>query len=490
MRSADRLEQQRRALDRPVDELVGGQHLGLGELGARVVARVHVRDRLAGDDRRRPAWRARRSRPRGRSDPPCARGPAPSRIAARPMASAPQRTIEPLRGAGTATTTGAASSTSHGSLGEPRIAALGLQQPLQRAQRGAGGDGLLGQAAPGLERRRRGRRAPPCARPSRAPARGSRPGRSPASISQASATSSALPTAAPSGESIAVSSHTVGRPARDADVAHAHGELARRGDVGHERALPHLDVEEDRVGARGELLRHHRGGDQAGRGHGARDVAQRVEQAVGRHEVGRLRCERAADARDLGDELLDAQRRRGSPGSTRACRACRPCARARGPRAWRPACPWRRRAERARSSSCRPRRPSSACRRPCARATRGRSSRPSRSWPASARASRSPRGRGRRPPSHQALICSGATRPATKPSTSHVISPGACSAPSRLRSISSTALTAIGAPGRPSPARAPSQAAAVAPTSANSPSWRPPGPGPGTCASSSAYSRE
>ena len=36
----------------------------------------------------------------------------------------------------------------------------------------------------------------------------------PASISQASATSSALPTAPPSGASMAVSSHTVGRPAR------------------------------------------------------------------------------------------------------------------------------------------------------------------------------------------------------------------------------------------------------------------------------------
>ena len=40
------------------------------------------------------------------------------------------------------------------------------------------------------------------------------PGPPPASISHDSATSSALPTAAPSGESMAVSSQTVGRPAR------------------------------------------------------------------------------------------------------------------------------------------------------------------------------------------------------------------------------------------------------------------------------------
>ena len=338
--------------------------------------------------------------------------PAPSRIAARPIASAPQRATEPARGAGTATTTGAASSTLPGPLGEPRVAALGLDQ--RSSARSAAPEAMASSAS-----RRPSKKSTPrsestamrAAEPSTSSRKsaGPPPGQHLARLGD-------LERVADRGAERRVHRRQLAdrRPAgAHADVAHAHRQLARRVEVGHERALPHLDVEQDRVGARGELLRHHRGGDQPGRRDGAGDVAERVEQAVGRHEIVGLRRQRAADARDLVDQLLDAQRDAEARGSTRACRACRPCARGRGRRAWRPACPWRPRAARARSSSCPPRRPSSACRRPCGRATRGRSSRRSRPSPASARASRRPRGRGRRPPSPRRSSARARRRPAT-----------------------------------------------------------------------------
>jgi hypothetical protein len=60
----------------------------------------------------------------------------------------------------------------------------------------------------------------------------------------------------------------------------------------HERAVPDLHVEDDRVGSRRELLRHDRRGDERDdvdrRGH----VAQRVQHLVGRHEVAGLADDR------------------------------------------------------------------------------------------------------------------------------------------------------------------------------------------------------
>ena len=70
----------------------------------------------------------------------------------------------------------------------------------------------------------------------------------------------------------------------------------------HERSVAHLHVEHDRVGARGELLGHDRGGDERHdvdrRGH----VAKRVELLVGRHEISGLADDREADRAHLLDE--------------------------------------------------------------------------------------------------------------------------------------------------------------------------------------------
>ena len=193
-----------------------------------------------------------------------------------------------------------------GPLGEPRIAALRLEQLLERPQRRARGDRLLGQATPGLEldaevgehghaRRRSQHELAEVGR---------------AAAGQHLARLGDLERIADGGAERRVHGRQLadgGTAGAHADVAHAHRQLARRGEVGHERALPHLDVQQDRVGAGRELLRHHRRRDQPGRRHRAGDVAQRVEQAIGGHEVVGLSCHGAADARDLSDQLVDAE---------------------------------------------------------------------------------------------------------------------------------------------------------------------------------------
>ena len=229
------------------------------------IARVHVRERLAGrhlvtglrvhDDARR----------HDRSDPPCARGPAPSRMAARPIASAPQRATAPARGAGTASTTGAASSTFQGSLGEARVAALRLDEPLEAraAPRPRRWPPRRGGARPPA--RRPGRRGRPCARPIPAPARGSRPDRRrPAARTTRRPRARCRPPSR-AGSPWPSARRRVGRPARRPMSRMRTASSRADCEVGHERALPHLDVEQDRVGARRELLRHHRGRDQPGR---------------------------------------------------------------------------------------------------------------------------------------------------------------------------------------------------------------------------------
>ena len=178
---------------------------------------------------------------------------------------------------------------------------------------------------------------------------------------------------------MSVSRQTTSRPARAPSSTIGSARLPRVVERLHERAVADLDVEHDRVRARGELLRHDRRGDQRDAVDGRGDVAQRVELLVRGHEVAGLPDDREPDVAHLRDELVDRRARRGSPGSTRACRACRRCGRARGRTSSRTARRTRRRSARPRARSCPPRRRSSACRRPCGRAPRrGRASRRSR----------------------------------------------------------------------------------------------------------------
>ena len=194
------------------------------------------------------------------------------------------------------------------------------------------------------------------ARAPRGPA-GPRPFR----VSMHSATSRALPTARPSGWSMSVMRAATFLPMPAADVDHGLGQRPRVLERLHEGAVARLHVEDEGVDALRHLLAHDGGGDEGPALHGGGHVAQRVELAVG-----------GGDLRGLADEAhagCGAARRgtrrgrgpRGSRGSTPACRACRRCGRGRGPRSSarrrrrpRPAAP-------APGSSCRPRRPSSAC---------------------------------------------------------------------------------------------------------------------------------
>ena len=103
-------------------------------------------------------------------------------------------------------------------------------------------------------------------------------------------------------------------PARAlAELAHRLRERPGLLDRLHERAVADLDVEDDRVGARGDLLRHDARRDQLDVVDGRGDVAQRVQPLVGRNEIAGLADDREPDVLDLRDELvfgeLDAEAR-------------------------------------------------------------------------------------------------------------------------------------------------------------------------------------
>ena len=201
-------------------------------------------------------------------------------------------------------------------------------------------------------------------------------GPSPRTMSIASRISSALPTARPSGWSMSVSRQTTSLAGAMPELEHLLREHPRVVERLHERAVADLHVEDDRVGARRELLRHDRRRDQRHDVDGRRDVAQRVELLVGGHEVRGLPDDRDADVAQLRDELVGGQLDAEARESTRACRACRRCARARVRSSSRTARRTRPRSGRRRATSCRRRRRSSACRRPCGRSPRrGRASR-------------------------------------------------------------------------------------------------------------------
>ena len=83
------------------------------------------------------------------------------------------------------------------------------------------------------------------------------------------------------------------------DRDHQSREGPGRGDVLHEGALPVLDVEEDGIGPRGELLRHDRARDEGNRLDGRGDVAEGVKLLVGRVDLGGLPGNGDADGGDL-----------------------------------------------------------------------------------------------------------------------------------------------------------------------------------------------
>ena len=77
----------------------------------------------------------------------------------------------------------------------------------------------------------------------------------------------------------------------------------------HEGTTARLDIEQDAVGAGGELLAHDRRGNQRDAVDCRRDIAQRVELLVGRREVARLSDDADAALVDRVEELLARERR-------------------------------------------------------------------------------------------------------------------------------------------------------------------------------------
>ena len=108
---------------------------------------------------------------------------------------------------------------------------------------------------------------------------------------------------------MSVSRHTTSRSAPAPERQHHLGEPLRILDRLHERAVAHLHVEHDRLRTGGQLLRHDRGGDQRDLVDRRRDVAQAVEQLVGRNQVAGLPDDRQPDLAHLRDELVDCQLR-------------------------------------------------------------------------------------------------------------------------------------------------------------------------------------
>ena len=117
----------------------------------------------------------------------------------------------------------------------------------------------------------------------------------PRTVSYASRISSALPTAR------AERLVHVGQQADDllagaaAEVEHLLGEDARVVEGLHEGAVADLHVEDDRIGAARQLLRHDRRGEQGNEVYSRGDVAEGVELLVRRDEVGRLSDDREPD---------------------------------------------------------------------------------------------------------------------------------------------------------------------------------------------------
>ena len=106
---------------------------------------------------------------------------------------------------------------------------------------------------------------------------------------------------------MSVRRQTTSRPARVPEIEHRLREDPRIVDRLHERAVADLDVEDDRLRARCDLLRHDARRDQRHVVDGRRHVAQPVELLVGRYEVGGRSDDRHPDVAHLSDELVEAQ---------------------------------------------------------------------------------------------------------------------------------------------------------------------------------------
>ena len=182
------------------------------------------------------------------------------------------------------------------------VPALRLDHPPEAIQRIARRDrgGRL------RERLRRGRPPRALQRPRREEQRGlaQAAARLPGEHATVSAMSRALPTASPSGCDMSVTAALAERPQPAASARHALRQRPRVLRGLHERPGSRLHVEEDQVRLDRELLRHHAGGDQRDRRDRRRRVAQRVERAVGRHEVRRLRRDRAPHLLHLPTDVL------------------------------------------------------------------------------------------------------------------------------------------------------------------------------------------
>ena len=106
---------------------------------------------------------------------------------------------------------------------------------------------------------------------------------------------------------MSVSRQTTSRLGAPPELEHRLGEHARVLERLHEGAVADLDVEHDRVGAAGDLLRHDDRGDQRHDVDRRRHVAEAVELLVGGHEVGGLADDREADLAHLLDERVDRE---------------------------------------------------------------------------------------------------------------------------------------------------------------------------------------
>ena len=191
---------------------------------------------------------------------------------------------------------------------------------------------------------------------------------------------------------MSVSRHTTCRPFRRPRSTICSARIAGVFERLHERAVADLHVQDDRVGARRELLRHDRRGDQRDDVHSRGHVSERVELLVGRHEIAGLADDREPDLahllHELVDRQLDPEARDRLELVERAARVSEPAAAHLPERAHRR----RPRSARPRATSCRPRLRSSACRPRGARApSRDRASRPTGSSRPSANGSRGPR---------------------------------------------------------------------------------------------------
>ena len=89
-----------------------------------------------------------------------------------------------------------------------------------------------------------------------------------------------------------------------ADLDHGLREFDGLGHGLHECAGSDLDVEQDAARTRGELLAHDRAGDKRYAAHGRGDVAQGIDELVGRDEVARLADDGGAVLPHAGEECV------------------------------------------------------------------------------------------------------------------------------------------------------------------------------------------